>query len=439
MAIIDAMNIYYGESVIGKIVIHDNNELSFVYDSDWLNAAESFPLSVTMPLTNKKYENSIIIPWLANLLPEENNLRILSKNLGVAQSDTLTILQKIGGDTAGAISIYEPSIRSKWTYVPLTKFYKKRTNEEALIRHFDDLESRPFLVGKRGVRLSLAGGQQKTALAVLDATGEPRLGIPGAGDQFAVPQSGAPSTIIIKPGNPKFEGIVENEAYCLALANQIGLPVANAKIIQVGGQKSLVVERYDRTTAKDGYIQRLHQEDFAQAGGFFPGEKYEGNIGRSFTMTDLLSTRNHIEPKEQLKLLDQVIFNILVSNTDAHAKNYSLLLSGRVAMAPLYDVLTTLPWKKQLDQKYAQKLAGKMLITKTMVRGHWQKIAEESKLNPARTVIRVKHLGEAIIEASPKTKQIVQGQAGANSSMVERVGNLIENNVRRILTNLKKT
>ena len=89
--------------------------------------------------------------------------------------------------------------------------YGTANAEEALSVHFDNLGMRPVLFGEDGVRLSLAGGQKKTALAVIGSDGLPKLRLPTAGDQLTIPKSEAPSTRIIKPDNPTLPGIVENE------------------------------------------------------------------------------------------------------------------------------------------------------------------------------------------------------------------------------------
>ena len=55
------------------------------------------------------------------------------------------------------------------------------------------------------------------SVACLCRRGKPRLGLPSVTDKLAVPKTGAPSTIIIKPDNPQLPSIVENEAYCMIL------------------------------------------------------------------------------------------------------------------------------------------------------------------------------------------------------------------------------
>ncbi|MEO1378856.1 MAG: type II toxin-antitoxin system HipA family toxin, partial [Pseudomonadota bacterium] len=422
---------------VGHIEVHNDGRLSFQYDQRWLATKNNFPLSVTIPLMEQAYPDHVITPWLANLLPEEQQLLTVSRALGLSTTDALAILKEIGGDTAGAISIGEPSDKTVWSYRFITDYYGTQVPQEALTAHFKDLGQRPFLAGEDGVRLSLAGGQKKTALAVINTTGAPKLGLPEEGDQLAIPMSGAPSTIIIKPDNPNLPGIVENESYCLTLAKLIGIESADVSIIDLGNRAALAVARYDRTTRKDGKLRRLHQEDFAQANSVFPGQKYEQGTVAGLDLNRLLLTAQHLPAQDALTLQDQVIFNILVANTDAHAKNYSMLLSGGPTMAPLYDVSTVLPWD-HVNQYHAQKLGGRKRKPEDMARRHWERIADAAGFSPRGIRLRIQELVDAMVAARVEATKAVADQAGASVEMVEHVAGLVEANALRIAGRLNE-
>ncbi len=273
-------------------------------------------------------------------------------------------------------------------------------------------------------------------MALLDAAGMPKLGLPEVGDQLAIPMSGAPSTLIIKPDNPNLPGIVENESYCLTLAKLIGVEVADVGIIDVGNRTALAVARYDRTTRKDGTLRRLHQEDFAQANSIFPGQKYEQGTLAGLDLNRLLLTAKHLPAQDALTLQDRVIFNILVANTDAHAKNYSMLLSGGATMAPLYDVTTVLHWD-HVNQYHAQKLAGRKRKPGDMARRHWERIADAAGFSPRGIRLRVQELVDAMVVAKVTAIDDVILQSGASAEMVEHVAKLVEANALRIAGGLK--
>ncbi|MFC3612918.1 type II toxin-antitoxin system HipA family toxin [Lutimaribacter marinistellae] len=431
MAARETITVFYERFAVGSIHLSATGELSFEYDPRWLGTRGNFPLSVTLPLQPGRFTDEVITPWLANLLPEEEQLVAMSRALGLATSDALAILREIGGDTAGAISIGEPSIRKDWIYTSLQDHYGRITESEALARHFEDLGKRPFLAGEDGVRLSLAGGQKKTALAVLDQDGKPKLGLPQLTDLLAIPKKGAPSTIIIKPDNPRLPGIVENEAYCMTLADLIGLPVAECTILDAGGRTALAIARYDRVLRSDGALRRLHQEDFAQANGIYPGQKYEKGTVPGLDMAGLLLTGRHLPPIDALALHDQAIFNLLVANTDAHAKNYSMLLGNELSMAPLYDVSSVLPWE-HVNQYHAQKIAGKRRKPADVAPQHWDEMARSAGLNASALRRRAGELIDAMVANRVEATERISSLPGTTPEMVEYVAELVEGNALRI-------
>jgi serine/threonine-protein kinase HipA len=418
---------------VGDVSVNDDGVLSFLYTDRWLATQGAFPLSLTMPLAAAPYPSQVISPWLANLLPEEDQLRILTKSLGLDRADTLAVLEAIGGDTAGALSFGAPADRAAWAWTPLTELYDIADPQEALERHFEDLERRPFLVGEEGVRQSLAGGQKKSALAVLGPDGTPVLRLPRPDDTLAVPRNGAPSTIILKPDNPNLPGITENEVLCLRLAQSIGISAADATVLTTGKRTAICVLRYDRRIGRTGQIQRIHQEDFAQANGIPPGRKYERGTLPGPDLKALLATGRALPPSDALAVLDQLIFNILVANTDAHAKNYSILfpVGAEPRLAPLYDVSTVLPWE-HVNQYFAQNLAGKRRKPEAMAARHWDAIAGDMGYRPTDLRDRVQELVDAIIVKSPAVAGEIVDLPGVTPGYVGQAVELIEVNALRI-------
>ncbi|MYK31721.1 MAG: type II toxin-antitoxin system HipA family toxin, partial [Boseongicola sp. SB0670_bin_30] len=385
------------------------------------------------------------------LLPSERHLAAIARRLGLSRLDSRGILERSGGDVAGALSFGAPVPRPEWDYVPLTEFYGEPDPGKALERHFEDLRTRPFLVGEDGVRLSLAGGQEKSVLAVLDADGCPKRGLCGDGDRFAVPLNGAPSTVIVKPDNPRhLEGIVENEAYCLSLASAVGIEAVEAGTLQAGARSALAVVRYDRAFIAEGSVRRLHQEDFAQALGVLPTQKYErgplpgpslkdilGMGGKDWAMKHGVSSG--LSGQERSRILDQVIFNVLVANTDAHAKNYALLLNGGHArLTPLYDVSCALPWK-HIDQNFAQKLAGKKRRPGDVAPRHWDAIARDSGFNASHVRERVVRIADRIFRSGPETASKVAAMPGVHLGTVNLVRDMVQSNALRIMGRIESS
>ena len=379
----------------------------FHYENDWRQAREGFPISLSMPLDVADHPTEVVAYWLMNLLPEGEPLRAMTRALGVAREDILGLIAETGRDLAGALTIGAPRPGEAPRSIRIA-------DPDELERIIEELPSKPFLVGEDGVSMSLAGAQEKLPLT-------------RDGDALAVPINGAPSTLILKPDNPRLPGSVQNEALCMVLARRCGLPVAGVTTALAGARTCLLVERYDRQV-RDGRIVRLHQEDFCQAMARPPAAKYQhnrtGQQGPSLAEMFALA-RAHMTAREITRLLDAVIFNIAVGNVDSHAKNYSILLSaGRPTLAPLYDLMSGLVWPN-ITQNHAQDIGGQQRGRHIYAR-HWRRMAEAAGLAAPATIRRVAALTARIVAELPTAHDEVAAMAaGADAGLarlVEAIG-----------------
>ncbi len=370
---------------------------SFTYDAGWLTTKGAFPLSVSMPLSSAPVPPEIFLPWAANLLPEAGNLAAISLQLGAAREDVIAILAEIGRDTAGALSIGKPGTADAGNWKPVG-------GAAALERIIEELPAKPFLVGEEGVSMSLAGAQTKLGVAVNEM------------GELCIPVDGAPSTHILKPDAGRLPGSVQNEALCLVLARRCGLVAPSVTTGKAGKRTYALVTRYDRIQ-RDGRWRRLHQEDFCQALGKPPSAKYEANQTGipGPKLKDMFAlTHRVMQAPDVLALLDQAVFNVLVCNTDAHAKNYSIMISAHgFRLAPIYDVLCAAAWDG-ITRNLAQKIAGKNRGDYLKLR-HWLRFAEECSLNGPRLVKRISDLAESISrELQPAAGEVAAMPAGSH-------------------------
>jgi len=383
------------------------------YDRSWEARRSAFPVSLTMPLRSGPVGSDRLLPWLANLLPE-THLAEIGQRLKVSPQDIVGLLAHIGRDTAGALSIGEPR-RAGINLMPIP-------DEAALERILDELPAKPFLVGEHGVSMSLAGVQEKLPVFV-DEDG-----------RISIPVDGTPSTHILKPDTDRLAGSVENEAFCLSLARSCGLDAAEATIGTAGNRRYLLVKRYDRFTDPLGEIRRLHQEDLCQLTGRFPSQKYErSSTGRGVTLRMMFDAINAlVSPGERLKLLDAVIFNILICNSDSHAKNYSILIGGggSARMAPLYDLMCAAVYH-QVDQSLPQNIDGRF-IAPDLRSGDWKALAEDVGLSAASTVRRVKELAELVASRCGDAAVGSSAIAGDPPRVLDRLTHQIQKRCRRI-------
>ena len=374
----DYLQVKIDGRLVGQLWLDERKNFCFQYDTDWLQSSR-LPLSLSLPLQKDPFLDDLSHPFFANLLPEEKIKVVLARNLGISLHNDYGMLERIGGDCAGAASLDIENAELKTT----TGDYRRLSAEE-LATIIKELPKRPFLAGEEGIRLSLAGAQKK-------------LPIYYDGQDFHLNMGSAPSNAIIKPPIEDLDNTVENETFCMALAKTIGLDVPESFTHRHGEEKVFVIKRYDRLQ-NGSTVKRLHQEDFCQALGVLPEYKYEAEGGPSLAACfNLVRNNSTRAAKDVLSLLNWVIFNILIGNSDAHAKNISILLleSGPV-LAPFYDLLSTRIYSHYgLTEKLAMKIGGESdpnLIQKK----HWQAFAEEVEIKPHLVLKRVVDIAKQI-------------------------------------------
>jgi serine/threonine-protein kinase HipA len=411
--------VYFEQRLVGTIVV-DKSGPQFLYDPGWIGLRGAFPISTAMPLGSGPIAPATFLPWAANLLPESEQLRTLGHLLGMARGDVIGLLSAIGGDTAGALSFGQPGRTSSLRWRPVDK-------PESLERLIEELPNKPFLVGEEGVSMSLAGTQAKLPVAVDDA------------GRICIPMDGSPSTHILKPDAARLLGAVQNEAFCLTLARRMKIPTPSIVTGQAGKRTYLLVERYDRVQFGDRW-RRLHQEDYCQALVRHPSDKYESNLtgAQGPTLKDMFEvTRRSMPPTEIVRLLDMAIFNVIVCNTDAHAKNYAVMIRAvSTSLAPIYDVMCGEVWD-QVTKSLAQKIGGERRGDQIKGR-HWHRFARECGLNPTQVLTRVGALAKlAIAEAEPAVAEVTAMPAG-HHPILERTRLSVERRASALLAQLRE-
>jgi serine/threonine-protein kinase HipA len=411
--------VYFEQRLVGTIDV-DKSGPSFTYEPNWIGLRGAFPISTTMPFQSERISSDTFLPWAANLLPESEQLRTLGQILGMARSDVIGLLSAIGGDTAGALSFNQPGRTSSVLWRPVGK-------PEELERIIEELPNKPFLVGEEGVSMSLAGVQAKLAVAVDESGG------------ICIPMNGSPSTHILKPDSSRLWGGVQNEAFCLTLARRMKIPTPDVTTGKAGKRTYLLVKRYDRT-GEGGRWRRLHQEDYCQALGKPPSAKYESNqTGASGpSLKDLFDvTRRHMPPTDVVRLLDMAVFNVLACNTDAHAKNYSIIIrAAGSTLAPLYDVMCGEVWEN-VTKNLAQKIAGKNRGDDLKGR-HWQRFARDCGLNPKQVIDRVGALAKSAIAEAEAAAFEVAAMPADTHVILDQTRQAVERRARTLLAQLQE-
>jgi serine/threonine-protein kinase HipA len=400
------------------ILTQDKGYLSFRYLPEWLESKDARPLSHSLPLRIEPFDDPMTKPFFAGLLPEGDKRTDVANILKVSSKNDFAILDGIGGECAGALILLEPG------QVPPIEAHESDSiewlDEDRLHAVLERLPKRPLLAGESGLRLSLAGAQEK--LPVVTRELQSKAGL----NEFDIglPKNNIPSSSILKPEITGLDGSVYNEAFCLTLARELKLDAATTQIGRTKDKTYLLVERYDRFH-HEGHLRRLHQEDFCQALAVPPQFKYQNEGGPSIADGfELVRKVTRPSAPNVLQLLDYIVFNILVGNNDAHGKNFSLLYSqSGIQLAPLYDVLSTAVYP-DLSDKMAMKIGSKYRFDELHAR-HWGQMAEAAQLGGPQLKRRVL----AIAGELPHLAKVLQVQfeaKGWGHPIIAKIVTLIE-------------
>jgi serine/threonine-protein kinase HipA len=357
----------------------------FEYAASWLARDEAFALAPRLPLRAEPFEDSSearSVQWFFdNLLPEGGIREALARFAGLPERDSFGLLARFGEESAGALTLLPADAPRppRGTYEPLAI-----DELRALIA---DLPQVPLIAARGHVKMSLAGAQHK-------------LGVRRVDDAFFLP-AGAASSHIIKPENARPERYPfcpANERFCMALAREVGLPVPETSLLHLP-EPLYVVARFDRRVEGER-VRRLHQIDLCQLLDRWPGYKYEAEGGATFAeaFTALEETRQPAVGRD--RLLRWLVFNYLIGNSDAHAKNIAFLVSHTgIALAPFYDLICV---KAYGDDAMAMSVAGETRYG-WITAAQWDGLAESLRIR----AVLLRRIREELARAVPRAAQRV--------------------------------
>jgi serine/threonine-protein kinase HipA len=366
---------------LGKIEQNAHGNFNFTYDAKWLASSDSMPLSLSLPLAASTHHSNAVENFLWGLLPDnEMTLRRWASTFQVSARNPLGLLARVGEDCAGAVQFMQPERLAKFAKGAHDKIAWLSEVEIAcrlkLVKTDNGMTRTPEDLGQ----FSLAGAQAKIAL--LNEQG-----------RWGVPSGRIPTTHILKPPSGQFDSYAENEHFCMQLARAAGLPVVASHVVRFDDELAICVARFDRDTTA-GQPVRVHQEDFCQALGIHPSNRYQNQGGPGpQAMADLLRTYS-TKPQDDIEtLFFALVFNWLIGGTDAHGKNYSLLIGsrGQVRLAPLYDLSSIWPYPTQIPvrkTKMSMKI-GSHYGWWEITANDWKSLAKELHLDAdfAATVV----------------------------------------------------
>lgn len=361
---------------VGVLAKEPSGGLSFTYDEQWTNRSGARPISLSLPLTEKRYQGEKVYNYFENLLPD--NARIserIQARFKVSSSHVFDLLEAVGNDCVGAVQLSRHSpkdVRGINCYPVSNKEIEKMLS---------GYKEAPLGMQKidEDFRISIAGAQEKTALLWFN-------------EQWNKPIGATPTSHIMKLPIGELAGTdidltdsCENEFVCLELARALGFKVANSQVMYFGRQKVLSVERFDRRYSSDGsWLMRLPQEDFCQAMGYSSAQKYQSDGGPGIKECLGLLQASVNQSDRDTFFKTQILFWLLAA-IDGHGKNFSVFLlpHNRYTMTPLYDILSAYPiLSKRKLQK--QKIKMAMSLKGKNVHWHWYGIMPRHFISTAK-------------------------------------------------------
>jgi serine/threonine-protein kinase HipA len=398
---VPSLNVWMNGELVGEWAVVRSGTSVLRYAESWVESPRARALSLSLPLTaDREVRGPAVDHYFDNLLPDNADIRRrIRERFNLRTMQAFDLLEAIGRDCVGAVQLLPLSREPVgWNHINVQPL--SETGVEKLLRSVtappplgarDDASDESF-------RISIAGAQEKTALLSM------------AGAWFR-PLGATPTTHILKLplgiiGNFRgdFSESVENEWLCARLLREFGIPVADTQIATFGSQKALVVTRFDRrwigvasdavgqkgfVPPKEVWIARLPQEDFCQATGRPPTQRYESDRGPGIDeILGILANSEQPDRDRTNFVLAQFAFSLFAA-TDGHGKNFSIHhhVGGKFELTPLYDVLSAWPiigkgaHRLQIqDAKLAMALPGRTrhYRIKDIQARHWHALAQRT-------------------------------------------------------------
>ena len=398
----------YAGRVMGLIERARSGKLTLTYAPAWRSAKGAFPLSLSLPLVTPQHAHDAVAAVIEAYLPDRTAVRDrLARDHGLADTDLFGLLRVVGEDCPGAIQFVHPE-RIEVLASGHADGIAWLSDDELLTR-VQALEApdAPFrLIGDAGY-FRLAGAQPKIALYHEEG-------------RWGVPRGRIPTTHILKRplgGLPRF---LVAELATMRLARAVGLITAEVAPLAVGAHWMLQITRYDRVR-EHGVWRRRHQEDLCQTLGVSPHLKYQ--LAGAPGIVDIVGAlRTHAsDPLHDIaQFLDMILFNWLVVGTDAHARNYSLLIGadGVAALAPFYDVASALDVESHQEistAKLAMHIGGEYEAA-AVSQDDWRRLESALQLAPGVLTARAAAMATSISASLPALREALLADSPAGLS-----------------------
>jgi serine/threonine-protein kinase HipA len=419
--------VFDGSTRVGILEYESLEErFSFVYDPGWKVAETSYSISPHILMFGQPAATGTVRRFLENLLPEGRALDIVSTTHQVSKNNIYGLIHELGRETTGALAFLPDDL------APQDQTDRRREIKRQELRERIEQRSQiPFAAWDGRVRFSIAGHQDKLAV-YLDPDH----------DRMYLVEGALASTHILKPEPPegRLPMLVANEHYAMRLAGRLGLAVPFVSILRLP-DPVLLIERFDRLREADR-VRRLHIIDACQALNFPVSYKYERNFGSgrdvrhirdgvSFERLFSISEYTVRKAVTRLSLLRLALFQYLIGNSDAHAKNVSFFCRrDGLALAPFYDLVSVVQYD-HLDHDMSMAYGEEFRLHEVSPFA-WADFAHRTGTPRPLLAREMSRMGKAALEAAP-------AQAGAEDyvdderAFVERISAFVQKQAQKLV------
>jgi serine/threonine-protein kinase HipA len=386
---------------------HAAGDYFFEYGQEWLEQPGGFVLSPQFPLQAERFVGLAVRTFFENLLPEGEALDDIVSAIHLRGASSFEVLGRLGAELPGVLSLLpendKPNSQQEYSSLSFAALHARLANRGNV----------PLLVSNVHATMSLAGAQDKIGLRFDKKT-----------RKLSDSVGHSPTTHILKPDTrqARYQPSAINEYACMKLARALKLSVPDVWLLRVP-DASYVVQRYDRESVA-GKIVGLHQIDGCQLLGHGQGWKYQ-RLGGLVSIPKLVEALRSLRVRgsDLLQLQRWVMFNFLIGNADAHAKNVSVLIhENGFQLAPFYDLLCVRAYG---DSGLALFIGDEDNFD--AVGAHsWEALSKDCGFNAGELLVEFRRMAVALLPAWEKVQESIVKKKGVTESELQLLSKMTE-------------
>ncbi|WP_278183392.1 type II toxin-antitoxin system HipA family toxin [Vibrio misgurnus] len=430
--------VYINNTKVGHLTKLNDGKLQFCYDENWLNQPRAYPISLSLPLHCQSHKGDPVANYFDNLLPDLTSTRKnIQRRYSTDSTDVFDLLHAIGRDCVGSLSLLPANEVHNGLASTRLEPLSVRNLHNIVTAH--EYQFPLGMSNKHDFRFTISGAQEKTALLKIK-------------NDWFLPSLDYPSTHILKfpigfiqqpAATLDMTGSVENEYFCIKLAEAMGFQVPKIEILEVQGMKALVIERFDRHCSQDeNSLIRLAQEDMCQVFSLPSRLKYQSDGGVGIKEIMQLLSRSRCADNDCDDFMCFQVFQWLIGATDGHAKNFSIFIeaNGTYRLTPFYDIMSAFPTSSGRGINTRKlKLAMALKSTSSGNKWHLEKIYPRHFIATAETVgfctVRMQEILDEFVDSFPIAIEQTVNQLPNN--FPAHIIDSIVSNALRILVKIK--